>query len=58
MRKNYEKKNFFEKFENNHDKEEKKINLSYEMNIDNDKTKNKFKDKRISFNNINNINEI
>ena len=58
MRKNYEKKNFFEKFENNCDEEEKKINFFDEMDIDFDKKKKKFKDKRISFNNINNINEI
>ena len=55
MRKNYEKKKFFEKFENNCDEEEKKISISKEINIDIDE---KFKDKKINFNNINNINEI
>ena len=55
MRKNYEKKKFFEKFENNCDEEEKKISISKEINIDIDE---KYKDKKINFNNINNINEI
>ena len=55
MRKNYEKKKFFEKFENNCDEEEKKISISKEINIDIDE---KYKDKKINYNNINNINEI
>lgn len=58
MRKNYEKKNFFEKFDSNCDEEEKKINISNEIDIDIDDTKKKFKEKKINFNNIYNINDI
>ena len=45
MRKNYEKKSFFEKFENKCDEEEKKINISDEIDIDIDEKKKKFKEK-------------
>ena len=58
MRKNYEKKNFFGKYENNCDEKEKKINISDEIDIDIDEKKKKYKENNINFNNINNINEI
>lgn len=61
MRKNYEKKNFFKKINDNDDdvddveEEEKKLNIS--SNIDIDDSKKLYKDK-LNINNINDINEI
>lgn len=57
MRKNYIfMKNFENKFD--FDEEEKKINISDEIDINLDNTKKSYNDKKININNINNINEI